>query len=64
MVLLLWACAKLTLNLVDVYPWTRKSNLPSFGVRFLVFTWVMLSAFFFSEASILKRLASEKIEPK
>jgi hypothetical protein len=41
-----------------VYPWTRKSKFPSFGLQFPSFNWVMIPAIFFNEASALKTLAS------
>jgi hypothetical protein len=40
--------------------WTPKSDYPSFGVRFVLPDWVMSLAYFFSEASVFKRLASPK----
>jgi hypothetical protein len=45
---------------VIIYPLTRKSEFPSFGVRFPSFNWVMSPVIFFNEASVLKTLASLK----
>jgi hypothetical protein len=44
----------------SVYPWTHKSKFWSFGVQFLAEAQVISPAIFVSEASVFKRLASEK----